>query len=145
METAVFKEVVVRDFLYSIGGVLTDLPVGVFGVLKLEGADCFLARVAGDSGARPSTESVFRGRVSADRILRAEAVSVGVEVRRGSPRGELLPLPALLDARVPRPLRDSTGEVLPLTEDALLSTGEMVLESDGSRREALLLGGESEA
>lgn len=140
----VAKAAEVSDFLCSTGGVLTDLPVGVLGVLKLDGADCFLLRAAGDLGERPSTESARSGRVKAERKLLAEAGLTGVEVRRWSGSGELLPLLALLEARVERPLRSSTGDVLPLMEEALLSTGETVPATEHSLvSEALLLAGES--
>lgn len=140
----VAKAAEVSDFLCSTGGVLTDLPVGVLGVLKLDGADCFLLRAAGDLGERPSTESARRGSVKAERKLLAEAGLTGVEVRRWSGSGELLPLLALLEARVERPLRSSTGDVLPLMEEALLSTGETVPATEHSLvSEALLLAGES--
>lgn len=129
---ALVKEVDVNDFRCSTGGVLTDLPVGVLGVLKLEGADCFLVRGAGDFGCRPSTESARSGKVKADRRLLAGAGLLGVEVRLKSGSGELLPLLALLEARVDLPLRNSTGEVLPLMEEALLSMGEMVPLAEGS-------------
>lgn len=144
---ALAKLVDVNDFLCSTGGVLIDLPVGVLGVLKLEGADCFLLRgVAGDLGKRPSTESARRGSVKADFKLLADVGLIGVEVRRASGSGELLPLLALLEARVERPLRRSTGEVLPLMEEALLSTGDTVPATEGSLvSEARLLVGESGA
>lgn len=85
----------VRDFLYSTGGVLTDLP-GVLGVLKL-GADCFLLRGAGEFWR--STESTRSGRVKLALFL----LGLGVEVRRPllvRLAGEVLPL--------------IVGEVLPL-------------------------------
>lgn len=129
------RVVVVRDFLYSIGGVLTDLPVGVLGVLKLDGADCFLVRGAGDF-----LSSVLRGNVNADFRLRAEAGLTGVDVRRTSCKGELFPLLALLEARV-LPSLVSTGDSFPLREEALESIGETVPATD-SFRDALLLAGE---
>lgn len=129
------RVVVVRDFLYSIGGVLTDRPVGVLGVLKLDGADCFLVRGAGDF-----LSSGLRGNVNADLRVRAEAGLVGVDVRRTSCRGELFPLLALLEARVPS--LASTGESFPLREEALESTGETVPATE-SLREVLLLAGDS--
>lgn len=140
-----FKRVAdVRDFLSSTGGVRTDLPVGVFGVLKLEGADCFLARGAADRCVRPSTESARRGRFSADFKLLAEAGLIGVEVLLPSGCGELLPLLALLDARVLLPLFNSTGKVFPLREEALLSIGETVPGSEDSLvSDVLLLAGET--
>lgn len=114
----------VSDLRSSTGGVRTDRPVGVAGVLKLEGADCFLARGAGDFSAAAS----LSGRVSAD-LLRTGAGLVGVEVRRCS-SGEVLPLLGLLEERG-RPSLGSTGDVCPLAEEALLSAGEAARGGEG--------------
>lgn len=88
---ALTSDAEVRDFLYSTGGVLTDLP-GVLGVLKL-GADCFLVRSAGDFWR--STESARSGRVRLALVL----LGLGVEVFIPLVRGDSFPL---------------IGEVLPL-------------------------------
>lgn len=93
----------VSDLRSSTGGVRTERPVGVAGVLKLQGADCFRARGAGDFSAAAS----LSGRVSADLFL-AGAGLAGVEVRRCS-SGELLPLLGLLEERG-RPSSGSAGE-----------------------------------
>lgn len=121
----------VSDLRSSTGGVRMDLPVGVFGVLKLDGADCFLARGAGDFF---SVESL-RGNVKADLFL-DETGLLGVEVRRS---GEHFPLSGLPGVRVLSSL-GSTGEVLPLIDDALLSMGETV-----PAREVLLGAGDGPA
>lgn len=71
-----------------------------------------------------------------DRRLRAELGLFGVEVRRPS-SGELLPLLVLLEARVRSTL--SIGEILPLMEEALLSTGDTVPAMDGSLLKDVLL------
>lgn len=127
----------VSDFLYSTC-VLEDLPVGVFGVLML-GAECFLVICAEFLTVRPSIES-WSGRVNDDLTFLG---LLGVELLSPSGIGEFLPLLALLDARVLLPLFNS-GEVLPLMDEALLSTGEAVPAKDGSLvSDVLLLAGDT--
>lgn len=103
-------------FRFSFGGILF-VPTGVFGVLRLS-AVCFLVRV----GLSVS----FSGKQSADRMLLAEAGRLGVELASRRSVGVALP-----DLR-------PTGDVFPLREDALLSTGDAVPSED-----SLLLAGDS--
>lgn len=163
------KEFEVCDLRSSTGRVRVDLPVGVPGVLKLAGADCFLAR-------NVDVTVSLSGKVSADLFL-LSAGFVGVDVRKGedfpldlrsftSGSGEVFPLAevALLSmgdtvpaatagalVAAPEVLRGfklliSSGDVLPLMEEALLSTGEMEPGREESLvREFLLLAGEGEA
>lgn len=149
----------VSDLRSSTGGVRVDLPVGVPGVLKLEGADCFLL-VMGLSFVS------FSGRVNADLFLLSAGL-VGVEVRKGDvfplvlrnltpeSTGEVLPLidEALLSKGDTLPFErevlrgfefsPGSGEIFPLMEDVLLSIGDIVPGRD-SFREVLLLAGEGD-